>query len=156
MRTAILLLALSFLAACMPKKIPGTELDDTNATRAVIEVVQKYRTAVEGKNVEAVYKLADESFRDDGGSAAPEDDLDYSTLQAKLAARMSRVSDLKLDVVVRRIEFDSDEKTARVTYSYQLSFKMPDYSSRAQSENDIKQMFLRRVGEQEWKITSGI
>jgi hypothetical protein len=33
---------------------------------------------------------------------------------------------------------------------------MPDYSGRTQSENDIKQMLLKRVGEQEWKITSGI
>ena len=69
---------------------------------------------------------------------------------------MSKVSELKLDVTVRRIEFDTDEKVARVTYSYQLTFKMPEYSTRTQSENDLKQMLLKRVGDQEWKITSGI
>ena len=158
MRTLIpLVLALAFaLTGCLPKKIPGTELDDTSDTRAVIDVLQKYRLAVEAKNTAAILALTDESFRDDGGSSAPEDDLDYKTLPAKLTARMSRVSELKLDVTVRRIEFDTDEKVARVTYSYQLSFKMPDYSTRTQSENDIKQMLLKRVGEQEWKITSGI
>lgn len=144
------------LTGCTPRKIPGTDLDDTSDTRAVIDVLQKYRLAVESRNPDALLKLTDESFRDDGGSSAPEDDLDYASLPGKLAARMSKVSELKLDVTVRRIEFDTDEKVARVTYSYQLSFKMPEYSGRTQSENDIKQMLLKRVGEQEWKITSGI
>ena len=158
MRMAISLVALLALAltGCAPRKIPGTDLDDTSDTRAVIDVLQKYRQAVEAKNTQALLQLTDESFRDDGGSSAPEDDLDYKSLPGKLAARMAKVSELKLDVTVKRIEFDTDEKVARVTYSYQLSFKMPDYSSRTQSENDIKQMLLKRVGDQEWKITSGI
>lgn len=150
---AVLALALT---GCSPKKIPGTDLDDTSDTRAVIDVLQKYRQAVEAKNTQALQQLADESFRDDGGSSAPEDDLDFATLPAKVAQRLAKISELKLDVTVRRIEFDDDAKMARVTYSYQLSFKMPEYSSRTQSENDIKQMLLKRVGDQEWKITSGI
>jgi hypothetical protein len=153
---AVPVLAVLALSACSPKKIPGTDLDDTSETRAVIDVMQKYRLAVEAKNPQAVLQLADPSFRDDGGSSSPDDDLDYASLPAKLAQRMAKVSELKLDVTVRRIEFDGDEKVARVTYSYQLSFKMPEYSSRTQSENDIKQMLLKRVGDSEWKITSGI
>ncbi len=158
MRMVISLVALLALAltGCAPRKIPGTDLDDTSETRAVIDVLQKYRMAVEAKNSQALLKLTDESFRDDGGSSAPEDDLDYKSLPSKFNARMAKVSELKLDVTVRRIEFDSNETVARVTYSYQLTFKMPDYSSRTQSENDIKQMLLKRVGDQEWKITSGI
>lgn len=119
-------------------------------------MLQKYRTAFEAKNTDALKKMCDESFRDDGGSSNPDDDLDYASLIPKMNARMQKVSDLKLDVTVRRIEFDTENKVARVTYSYQLSFKMPDYSSRTQSENDIKQMLLKRVGDQDWKITSGI
>lgn len=153
---AVLVLGLLALSGCSPKKIPGTDLDDTSDTRAVIDVLQKYRLAVEAKNPQAVQQLADTTFRDDGGSSSPDDDLDYASLPTRLAQRMAKVSELKLDVTVRRIEFDGDEKVARVTYSYQLSFKMPEYSSRTQSENDIKQMLLKRVGESEWKITSGI
>lgn len=151
--TVFLVLALT---GCAPRKIPGTDLDDTTDTRAVIDVLQKYREAVEKKNVDAITKLADESFRDDGGSSSPDDDLDYASLAPKLSARLSKVTDLRLDVTIRRVEFDSDAKVARVTYSYQLSFRLPEYSSRAQSESDIKQMMLKRVGEQDWKITSGI
>lgn len=150
---AVLAVALS---ACAPKKIPGTDIDDTTETQAVLEVIRKYRTAVEAKNVEGIFQLVDPSFRDDGGSAHPDDDLDYKSLKQRLASRMAKVSDMKLEVTVRRIEFDTDEKMARVTYSYQVSFKMPEYNSRTQSENDIKQMLLKRSGENDWKIASGI
>lgn len=158
MRTLIpLVIALSVgLLGCSPKKIPGTELDDTSDTRAVLDVLQKYRSAVESRNPQALLTLAHESFRDDGGSSAHDDDLEYANLKEKMSARLGKVVDLHLDITVRRIEFDDDARNARVTYSYQMSFKMPEYSTRTQSENDIKQMLLRRVGEQEWKITSGI
>lgn len=157
MRTLLVPLAvLVLLSGCAPRKIPGTDLDDTSETRAVLDLMKRYRTAVESRNPAAVLQLADESFRDDGGSSQPEDDLDYATLKAQLATRFARVADLRLDVVVRRIEFDDDVKRARVTYSYTMSFKLPEYSGKTQSDNDLKQMLLKRVGDQEWKITSGI
>ena len=152
----ILLVTGTALSACTPKKIPGTDIDDTEDTQAVLAVVRKYRAAVESRNAEGIYQLCDKSFNDDGGTAVPEDDLEYDTLKARLNERMGHITDLKLDLTVRRIEFDTDESFARVTYSYNVSFKMPGYSSRTQSENDIKQMMLKRVDKNEWKITSGI
>lgn len=144
------------LLGCGPRKIPGTDIDDTSETRAVLDVLQAYRRAVEKRDARAIVALTDESFRDDGGSATPDDDLDYRTLGAQLGDRFTKVADVRLDVTVRRVEFDDDAGRARVTYSYSMSFKMPDFSARTQSETDIKQMWLKRVGEQQWKITSGI
>jgi hypothetical protein len=157
MRQGLVLVAVGVaLVGCAPKKIPGTDLDDTSDTRAVLDLMRKYRSAVEARNVTALRLLAHESFRDDGGSSQPDDDLDYATMAEKLEARFSRVTDLRLDVLVRRIEFDDEVKRARVTYSYTMSFRMPEYSGKTQTENDLKQMILTRVGDQEWKIVSGI
>lgn len=144
------------LSGCLSKKIPGTEIEDTSETRAVLDVVSKYRLAFEKRDAQAIIDLTDETFRDDGGSANPEDDLDYKTLFTALPGRFQRIQDVKLDVTVRRVEFDDDRNAARVTYSYQLSFRMPEYTSRTQGDTDIKQMTLKRVGEKDWKITSGI
>ena len=76
MRTLIPLVTLLVLAltGCMPKKIPGTDLDDTSETRAVIDVMQKYRVAVEAKDTGAILKLTDESFRDDGAEPLGQDE----------------------------------------------------------------------------------
>ena len=148
-------LGCALASGCMFHKIPGTEIDDNSDTRAVLQVVDTYRRAVELKDASALVDLADESFRDDGGSATPDDDLDYGKLKTVLPSRLGKIQDVRLDVTVKRIEFDDDQRLARVTYSYQLSFKMPDYTSRAVTETDIKQMTLKRV-DKSWKITSGI
>ncbi len=144
------------LSGCLHNKLAGTDIDDTSDTRAVLDVVNQYRAAVEHRNAQGIIDLADESFRDDGGSVNPDDDLDYKSLFTALPARLQKLADVKLDLTVRRIEFDDDTKKARVTYSYQLTFKVPEYTARTQTENDIKQMTLKRVGENAWKITSGI
>jgi hypothetical protein len=157
MRTLfVLLVAAAALTACSPRKIPGTTIDDTSETRAVLQLFSEYRKAVEARDAKAVLGLCDESFSDDGGSANPDDDLTYASLSAELASRFSRVQDVRLEMSIRKIELDDETNVARVTYSYTLNFRMPGYSGRTQSETDLKQMTLLRVGKDRWKIVSGI
>jgi hypothetical protein len=157
MRTyLVLLVATAELTACAPRKIPGTDIDDTADTRAVMALFSEYRKAVESRNAKAIVELCDESFSDDGGSADPEDDLTYGSLEQQLNARFARVQDVRLEMSIRKIEVDDELNMARVTYSYTLNFRMPQYSARTQSETDIKQMTLVRVGKEQWKIVSGI
>jgi len=156
MRTFLVLVAAVGLAGCGLHKIPGTDIDDTSETRAILDVVGKFRNAVESRNTQALIDLADESFRDDGGSASPDDDLEYKTLFTALPARFQRWDDVRLDLSVRRIELNPENTAARVTYSYTMSFRMPSLTQRTQSETDIKQMVLKRSGDKEWKIVSGI
>ncbi|MCC6332479.1 MAG: DUF4440 domain-containing protein [Myxococcales bacterium] len=144
------------LTGCAPKKIPGTEIDDNDDTRAVMALFQEYRRAVEARDAQAVVRLCDESFSDDAGSASPEDDLVFASLSEELPARFSRVQDVRLEMAIRKIEISEDASAARVTYSYTLTFRMPKYSSRGQSETDLKQMTLKRGPDKMWKITSGI
>ncbi len=156
MRFALTLTAaLLALSGCI-KKIPGTDIDDTTETRAIIATVDAYRLGVEQRNAQAVIDLADESFRDNGGSSTPDDDLDYKSLFTTLPARFQKIDDVKLDLSVRRVEFDDSAANARVTYTYTLSFRMPQLSSKMQNETDIKQMTLKRVSDKVWKITSGL
>lgn len=159
MRSKLLLIGLVALSGCM-RKIPGTEIDDTADSRAILDVMTAYRAAVEQRNPQAIIDLADPNFRDDGGSANPDDDLDYTTLYTSLATRFQRIEDVRLDMNVRRMEFDEGTAAARVTYPYTLSFKMPTLSGRTQTDTDIKQMLLKRTeetgGKARWRIVSGI
>jgi hypothetical protein len=159
MRSTLFLVGVLALVGCA-RKIPGTEIDDTSDSRAILDVMTAYRSAVEQRNAQAIINLADPNFRDDGGSSNPDDDLDYSTLYTSLANRFQRIEDVRLDMNVRRMEFDDDTKAARVTYTYTLSFKMPTLSTRTQTDTDIKQMVLKRSpdgeGKARWRIVSGI
>lgn len=153
---ATALVAVAALSSCAAHKIPGTEIDDTSDTRAVLDTVNAYRIAFEHKNVASILELTDEAYQDNGGTSVPDDDYDYARLKRDLPARFNRVEDPHLDISVRKVEYDNDGKAAQVTYLYTLGFKLPGVTSRSQQETDIKQMTLRRAGEKTWKITSGL
>ncbi|MBS1152906.1 MAG: putative lipoprotein, partial [Myxococcaceae bacterium] len=137
MKTTIAVLVLSLLVACTPKKIPGTEIDDNDDTRAILAVMEEYRKAVETKNAQTIVDLADPTFKDDGGSAALDDDLEYSQLFTVLPARLSKMDEIKVEVSVRKIEIDRELGTARATYTYNTSFRLPGMNPKPQSESDI-------------------
>ena len=124
----------------------------------ILSVMEQYRKAVETRNSQTIVDLADPTFRDDGGSAAPDDDLEYSQLFTVLPARLSRMDDIKVEIAVRKIEVDRELGTARATYTYNTSFRLPGLNSKPQSESDIKQMTfnLADKSKRTWKITSGI
>ena len=151
------LVALSLMSqACAARKIPGTDIDDNDDTRAILDVMEKYRLAVEQKDAQTIVGLAHESFRDDGGSANPDDDLSYQDLFTRLPARMRRMDDIRLEINVRRVEFTEDQANARATYTYTATFRLPGLTQRAQNESEIKQMVFKRVDKRTWKILSGV
>jgi len=151
-----LLVVVAVSTGCSVKKIPGTEIDDTADTRAILSVIDGYRKAVESKNMQTLSDLADESFKDDSGSSSPDDDHDYKNIHTKLMGELAKVDDLRLDINVRKIDIDKALDIATATYTYTISFRMPAYTTVPKSEADIKQMHLRRVKDHTWKIVSGI
>jgi hypothetical protein len=156
-RSLFVVSALALVATgCSVHKIPGTDLDDNDDTRAILDVMERYRTAVEQKDAQTLIGLVSESFKDDGGSTDPEDDLSYKDLYTKLPARLEKLEDIRLELNVKKIEFTEDLSGARATYTYTETFRMPKLSQKPQSETEIKQMIFKRVDKKVWKIVSGV
>jgi hypothetical protein len=153
-----LLLAATLVVAvgCTPKKIPGTDLDDSDDTRAILDVMEKYRVALEKRDAQSIIGLADESFKDDGGSANPDDDYNYHDLYTKLPETLKRLGDIRLELNVRKIELSEDTTSARATFTYTQSYMMPGLQAKKQSDTEIKQMILKKVDKGTWKIVSGV
>ena len=152
-RSAPAILAL-VLVGCAPKRIPGTAIDDTDETRAILGVMEKYRSAIESKDVNGVMTLLDPSFKDDAGTSGPEDDLNYEALKQKLPDQFAQTEELKLDVTVKKITVNKND-TADVVYSYNTAYKLPKLSNKLLSDSELDQMTLKRVNGT-WKIISGI
>jgi ketosteroid isomerase-like protein len=148
-------LCLAVLVACGSRRIPGTEIDDNDDTRAILKVMEQYRAALEARDAQGVLGLISESFKDDGGSSKAEDRMDFATLQKKLPTELAKLDDVKLELNVRKIEIYSSTSTASAVYTYNLSFRMPRLNNKPQSETEIKQMWFKRDKGQ-WKIASGI
>ncbi len=155
MKPALLLASLFVLGAasgCV-HYFPGTEIPDNTDTRAIKDVMEKYRSAVEAKDVGTIIALCSEQYRDDAGTIQTEDDLDYASLREVLPKRLSKVQNANLYMELKRIDVERD--TAIATYSYVWRYRLPAYTSKPESDSDIMQMTFKRVGKQ-WKITRGL
>src|SRR5687767_15805614 len=125
---ALLAVPLLLAAACAPRRIPGTEIADNDDSRAILAIMERYRTALEARDAKAIQALVAEDFREDGGTESPEDDLTYANLPAHLSNLFQRLDNPKVELSVRRVEIDDENATA--IYFWNASWRMPSLTSR--------------------------
>ncbi|HMK74502.1 MAG TPA: DUF4440 domain-containing protein [Myxococcaceae bacterium] len=135
---------------CATAKIPGTEIEETSDSRAIIGVMSKYNAALDAQDAAAILALVDTSFYDDAGTLTPEDDLDYAGLKAKLPALLQKLQDVRARITVKTLHIEGDR--ASVVYTYAVTYRI---GQKTQTDTDIKQMEFKRVNGV-WKITKGV
>jgi ketosteroid isomerase-like protein len=146
---------LSLLVACAPKRIPGTEIDDTPDTRAILQVMEQYRAALEARDAEAIKALLTKDFREDAGTPSdPEDDLTAANVGPYLENLFKALQSPKVELDVRRVQMGED--VAAAIYYWKASWRMPGLNPKPQRESELEQMVLRREKDGTWKIVSGI
>lgn len=151
------LLALLALAACSTKRIPGTEIEDNDETRAVLDVVSAYKRAFEARDAKGVLALVSPRFFETVGTPEPSDDYDRAGLERNLEHQFGQVTSPGLDLDVRRVEIDEEKHQARVNYFYSSRWQRTDGGAQQgfQGTADIAQ--IRLVKEDgAWKIVGGI
>jgi len=96
---ALLLAALVAVlaAACGSQAvtIPETNIPDTPANRQIIETVERYRVAVESKDIAALLLMASEGYREDAGTPSGRDDYGYEGLREVLQTRFKKATDIR-------------------------------------------------------------
>ena len=142
------------LSACGAKRIPGTDIRDTPETRAVVAAIDAYRQAAERRDPAAVMTLVSPKYYDDAGTPDPGDDVDFDGLRARLTQDYPKVTALRLDIAVRKIDVDGDRATAYVFYDerYRIQTKGGEVAKQA---SDQHRMLLVRDGEA-WHFVSGL
>jgi len=148
-----LLLTLTLLLAACAKNIPNTEIRDTPDTRAILDVIEKYRVATERRDAAVVLSLVSTSYFQRGMFDAA-DDLDYAQLQKALAADFQKLPSVRIELGVRQIEVDGDK--AKVTLLYESRYRVTTPSGEVpRQRSDESQMAFRKENGA-WKITSGL
>ncbi|HEX8824938.1 MAG TPA: DUF4440 domain-containing protein [Archangium sp.] len=147
--SAVLLLA----AACAPRNIPGTQIPDTDDSRAILKVMEQYRVAIEARDARAIQQLVSKSFRDNAGTEDPEDDLTYDNLPQALPALLSRLESPRVDLDIRQVDLKKNG-VATVIYYWNASWRVPGLLDRPQRESELEQMHLQKEDNQ-WRIVSG-
>jgi len=146
--------ALLLLLACSTVHLPGTDIPDVGDNRAIYDLLQRYRTAVERRDAPAVLELVSPSYFDDAGTPDPADDLDYAGLAKALPADLARVSGVRMDLALTAIQVDGEKATAYVRFDarYRVTTKVGEI---AKAQADVSRIGLVRENSA-WKIRAGL
>jgi hypothetical protein len=126
-RSALLLgtfLALAApLAGCATHYIPNTDVEDSDDNRKLISFCERYRHAVENKDIASLMKMAAPSYYEDGGNIDPTDDLDYAGLRAYLSDKFQDATAIRYEIRYRRVS--KERELIFVEYTYSASYRIP-------------------------------
>jgi hypothetical protein len=141
-------------AGCAGALIPNTDVPESVDNREAIEFVERYRHAVERRNVGEILALVSPRFYDDNGTPTTTDDRDYDRLREQLATATERLLDVRYEMRYRRVTHQPDR--VLVDYTYTSSFKVatPQGDHWESRLNDNRIELVRESGE--LRIVSGL
>jgi len=156
MRRSVLWLLLA-VTACSPKYLPNTEVEDTPANRAIADVVERYRVAVEQRDLDALRALVSRRYFSNAGTTAePSDDYGYAQLEERVLPLLrENIKSVQFVIYLRRISFPS-ETTAQADFEYYYKFfYVEGGKDRWQARNDFARLeFAKEDGV--WRIVAGL
>jgi ketosteroid isomerase-like protein len=149
---AALLLALA--AACSHHRLPGTDIRETEDTKAIYGVVEAYVKGMNARDAAAVLAQVAPEYYDDAGTPEPADDLDRAGLEKALADSFAKVESPRLAVTMRKIEAQGDTGFAEVFYDSYYRVQTPG-GAVARRDSDVHRIRVKRV-DGAWKIQGGL
>ena len=97
-------------AGCAHQTIPNTHVPDTAENREIIDFVEKYRQAVEDRDIAMLLRMTSPFYFDDMGTPGGLDDIDYDTLRAALVRMRKEVLGARYQISYRSICFVPDDR----------------------------------------------
>ena len=122
-RFCILLLVVG-VVGCSKTYIPNTDVEDTSQNRDIVLFCERYRHALEEKNVGQLLRLMSPSYFEDGGNTKNKDDADFDRIREFLTGDFLRTGGIRYEMRYRRITF-TETKHIYVDYTYAAAWKLP-------------------------------
>jgi hypothetical protein len=110
-------------AGCRHSYIPNTDVDDTEDNRKIVAFCEKYRRAVETKDVARLLQLAHPEYYEDGGNIDASDDIDLAGLKDYLTSKFAEAESIRYEIRYRRVTVDEDR--IFVDYTFSASYRIP-------------------------------
>lgn len=154
LRPIACLAAVLAAAGCSPKRMPGTNIEDTPDTRAIVGTIDAYRQAAERRDPDAVLALVSRKYFDDAGTPDPADDVDYDQLRRRLVADYAKLVTVRLEINVNRIDVNDGRAAAYVFYDERYRIRTTAGEVPKQASDVQRMQFVREDGA--WKFVSGL
>jgi len=149
------LLMVSGVSGCATVSvIPGTTVRDPRQNREILEIVEKYRRAMEERDAATLLALAHPQYYEDSGTPKGDDDYGYQGLRDVLAKRLGQLRTLRYNIEYRKIDVEGSRAKVDIRYdaSFQLATEMGDRWERKQNDKRIE---LENDGKR-WLIIAGM
>ncbi len=152
---SLALLISLLLAACGPSLIGDTQIADTPEHRAILQVVERYRQAMERRDFEAIKSLVSTRYYENGSSTGDaSDDWGYPDLERVLKELGGALRTVTYDIQVKAIHLDGPR--AEVDYEYTWNFQYSDGDQDGWSrKSDVNRLSLLKEGS-DWKFVAGL
>jgi hypothetical protein len=122
----------------------------------VVAFCEKYRKAVEERNVPLLLQMASASYYEDGGNVDASDDLDFAGLREYLEGKFRDTRAIRYEIRYRRIEPEQRKNRIFVDYTYTASYKIPGIKG-DEWKHTVAENRLELVPEQSaYKILAGM
>lgn len=112
------------LSGCATHYIPNTDVEDNDENRRIIAFCEKYRHAVEERNVPLLLSMASPTYFEDGGNVDAEDDMDFGGLREYLEGRFKDTRAIRYEIRYRRIKRGREDKIY-IEFTYTASYRIP-------------------------------
>lgn len=145
------------LLGCHTQLIPNTDVEDTPDNRALVEFCEKYRKAVELRDITYLMRIAHPDYYEDGGNVDATDDLDRAGLEKYLHERFSQAKSVRYEVRYRRVGKGRND-AVYVDYTYSASYQIPsikgDVWRRTVADNRLE--LVKEPGKDTYLVLSGM
>lgn len=143
-------------AGCQDKMIPNTDVVDTAENRRVVEFVERYRKAVENRDIGTLARLASPKYYDDNGTPKGDDDVDFDRLKAQLRAWRQYVADVRYEIRYRNVRYEGDKVLVDFTYTGSFKVTTPSGPRWARRLADNRLTLTRDRPKESFLVVSGM
>lgn len=133
---------------CKPDLIVGTQLEDSDLNRAVVDFMGEYQRAVEARSAESVLELVGPDYYEDMGTVEQEDDYGIEKLRSGLQKNFDQTREIRLNVRVQNVEEQDEAGMVFVDYRYlQRALLGLPVGDKWVTHRDVNRIVLRKKGE---------
>lgn len=138
-----------------PAYIPNTRIIDTPVNREVLEVVDKYRRAMERLEAAEVLTLVHPTYQDNSGTSEGDDDVDYDGIKDLLATRFKKTTKIRYRIEYQEVVVKGRQAHVDAYIDATFVYDEPSANPRWRRLTDHNRFQLIKDGKH-WRFVSGL
>lgn len=154
-RFSLLLLSLTLMVGCAHSTIPGTNIEDTEDNRSVLQVLDQLQKALQARDADTVISLISPTYFEDMGTIDNKDDFGFEEFKASiLNDNIDKIAELYLKIDVHDVQVDGDQAFIDIRYRTRAKLVLPSGSTWTQDNDFSRVIFSREEGR--WLVSAGL